>query len=222
MFDSIAHRYDFLNRLLSAGIDVRWRKKAIAYLKPIQPKRILDVATGTADVALMMEPLLKPEEIIGIDISDGMLALGREKIKARQLDRVITLLNGDSETINYPDHSFDAVTVAFGVRNFQDLERGLSEIFRVLKPGGRLVVLEFSQPKGWFIQPLYQVYMNYITPVLGKLFSKNRNAYSYLDESIRKFPEGQAFADVLQKLGYRNLIVKPLSLGICSIYCGDK
>jgi demethylmenaquinone methyltransferase/2-methoxy-6-polyprenyl-1,4-benzoquinol methylase len=170
----------------------------------------------------MMEPLLKPEEIIGIDISDGMLALGREKIKARQLDRVITLLNGDSETINYPDHSFDAVTVAFGVRNFQDLERGLSEIFRVLKPGGRLVVLEFSQPKGWFIQPLYQVYMNYITPVLGKLFSKNRNAYSYLDESIRKFPEGQAFADVLQKLGYRNLIVKPLSLGICSIYCGDK
>lgn len=222
MFDSIAHRYDFLNRLLSAGIDVRWRKKAIAYLKPIQPKRILDVATGTADVALMMEPILKPEEIIGIDISDGMLALGREKIKARQLDRVITLLNGDSETINYPDHSFDAVTVAFGVRNFQDLERGLSEIFRVLKPGGRLVVLEFSKPKGWFIKPLYTFYMNYITPVLGKLFSKNRNAYSYLDESIRKFPEGQAFADVLQKLGYRNLIVKPLSLGICSIYCGDK
>lgn len=222
MFDSIAHRYDFLNRLLSAGIDVRWRKKAIAYLKPIQPKRILDVATGTADVALMMEPILQPEEIIGIDISDGMLALGREKIKARNLERLITLLNGDSETINYPDHSFDAVTVAFGVRNFQDLERGLSEIFRVLKPGGRLVVLEFSKPKGWFILPLYQFYMNYITPVLGKLFSKNRNAYSYLDESIRKFPEGQAFADVLQKLGYRNLIVKPLSLGICSIYCGDK
>lgn len=222
MFDSIAHRYDFLNRLLSGGTDVRWRKKAIKYLAPLQPRQILDVATGTADVALLMAPTLKPEKIIGIDISDGMLSLGRQKVKQGGWENTITLLNGDSETINFPDNSFDGVTVAFGVRNFQNLEKGLAEIRRVLKPGGRLVVLEFSQPKGWLIRPFYQFYMNYITPVLGKLFSKNQTAYSYLDESIRKFPEGQAFADVLHKLEYRNLIVKPLSLGICSIYCGDK
>jgi demethylmenaquinone methyltransferase/2-methoxy-6-polyprenyl-1,4-benzoquinol methylase len=222
MFDSIAYRYDFLNRFLSAGIDIRWRKKAINLLKPLNPQYILDVATGTADVAIMMTNSLKPNKIVGIDISDGMLAFGRKKIEKLALTNTIELLNGDSETINFPNNTFDAVTVAFGVRNFQNLEKGLSEIYRVLKPGGKLVVLEFSKPKGFGVSKVYQLYMNVVAPGVGKLFSKNRNAYKYLDESIKKFPEGKNFTGILDQLGYRNTYCKPLSLGICSIYCGDK
>lgn len=222
MFDNIAHRYDFLNRFLSAGIDIQWRKKAIRQLKELRPKRILDVATGTADVAIMAARILQPERIIGIDISDGMLALGRKKIEKAGLANHIELLNGDSETINFEDSSFDAVTVAFGVRNFQHLEKGLSEIRRVLKPGGKLVVLEFSKPKAPGIKQLYNVYMNVVAPGAGRLFSKNRNAYKYLDESIKKFPEGENFTSILDNLGYTNTYCKPLSFGICSLYCGIK
>lgn len=159
MFDSIAHRYDFLNRFLSAGIDVRWRKKAISYLKDIKPTKILDVATGTADVALMTEKILHPSSIIGIDISDGMLEIGRKKIKKNGVEKTIQLYNGDSADIKYSDNTFDAVTVAFGVRNFQQLEKGLSEILRVLRPGGKLVVLEFSRPKNTIIKGFYNFYM---------------------------------------------------------------
>lgn len=222
MFDSIAHRYDFLNRFLSAGIDVRWRKKAIGYLKELHPKNVLDVATGTADVALMTEKILKPAAITGIDISDGMLEIGRKKIKEKGLDAVIQLYNGDSADIKYPDNSFDAVTVAFGVRNFQQLEKGLSEILRVLRPGGRLVVLEFSRPKKPIIKGFYNFYMKSVSPNIAKIFSKNKNAYAYLDASIQKFPEGKNFTDILEKVGYKNIVNKPLSLGICSIYCGTK
>ena len=222
MFDNIAFRYDFLNRFLSAGIDVRWRKAALKQLKSINPKRILDVATGTADVAIMATGVLKPESIIGIDISDGMLELGRKKIEKAGLSRVIELQNGDSETINFLDNTFDAVTVAFGVRNFEHLEKGLAEILRVLKPGGKLVVLEFSKPKAPVVKQFYNAYMKVVAPMMGKLFSKNRNAYKYLDESIKKFPEGKNFTAILDKLGYRHTYYKPLSLGICSIYCGSK
>ncbi|MEO6719456.1 MAG: bifunctional demethylmenaquinone methyltransferase/2-methoxy-6-polyprenyl-1,4-benzoquinol methylase UbiE [Ferruginibacter sp.] len=222
MFDNIAHRYDFLNRFLSAGIDIQWRKKAIRQLKDIDPKEILDVATGTADVAIMTAQILQPKKIIGIDISDGMLALGRKKIEKQGLNHLIELLNGDSETIKFNDNTFDAVTVAFGVRNFQHLEKGLSEIKRVLKPGGKLVVLEFSKPKAPVIKQIYNVYMNVVAPGFGRLFSKNRNAYKYLDESIKKFPEGQNFTNILDNLGYKNTFRKPLSFGICSIYCGVK
>lgn len=222
MFDNIAHRYDFLNRFLSAGVDIWWRKKAIMQLKKLQPKKILDVATGTADVAIMTTGILDPEKITGIDISDGMLEIGREKIKKKGLEKTIELLNGDSETINFADNSFDAVTVAFGVRNFQNLEKGLSEIKRVLKPGGKLVVLEFSQPKTFGVTQVYNVYMKFVAPNVGKVFSKNRNAYKYLDESIKKFPEGKNFTLILDNLGYTNTYCKPLSLGICSIYCGEK
>ena len=222
MFDNIAYRYDFLNRFLSAGIDIWWRKKAIHQLKKLNPKQILDVATGTADVAIMTTSVLHPDKITGIDISDGMLEIGRAKIKKQGLENTIELINGDSETIIFPDNSFDAVTVAFGVRNFEHLEKGLSEIKRVLKPGGKLVVLEFSQPKAAVVTQLYNVYMKLVAPNVGKLFSKNRNAYKYLDESIKKFPEGKNFTLILDNLGYTNTYCKPLSLGICSIYCGEK
>jgi demethylmenaquinone methyltransferase / 2-methoxy-6-polyprenyl-1,4-benzoquinol methylase len=222
MFDDIAFKYDFLNRFLSAGIDIGWRKKAIKQLLDLQPQKILDVATGTADVAIMASAILKPEKITGIDISDGMLQIGRQKVAKAGLENTIELLNGDSETIKFDDNSFDAVTVAFGVRNFQQLEKGLSEIRRVLKPGGRLVVLEFSKPKMPGVKSMYNLYMKVICPNLGKLFSKNRNAYKYLDESIQRFPEGKNFTNILDNLGYTNTYCKPLSLGICSIYCGTK
>ena len=222
MFDNIAYRYDFLNRFLSAGIDIWWRKKAIRQLIKLNPKNILDVATGTADVAIMTTAILHPDKITGIDISDGMLEIGRTKIKKQGLEKTIELLNGDSETIKFADNSFDAVTVAFGVRNFEHLEKGLSEIKRVLKPGGKLVVLEFSQPQTTGVKQLYNVYMKLVARNVGKLFSKNRNAYKYLDESIKKFPEGKNFTLILDNLGYTNTYCKPLSLGICSIYCGEK
>ena len=222
MFDNIAYRYDFLNRFLSAGVDIWWRKKAIRQLEKLNPKQILDVATGTADVAIMTTSLLHPDKITGIDISDGMLEIGRAKIKKQGLENTIELINGDSEAIIFPDDSFDAVTVAFGVRNFEHLEKGLNEIKRVLKPGGKLVVLEFSQPKAPVVTQLYNVYMKLVAPNVGKLFSKNRNAYKYLDESIKKFPEGNNFTLILDNLGYTNTYCKPLSLGICSIYCGEK
>ncbi len=222
MFNDIAFRYDFLNRFLSAGIDIKWRKKAIKLLLDLRPQKILDVATGTADVAIMASGILHPEKIIGIDISEGMLAIGQKKVEKLGLQDTIQLLNGDSETIKFDDNSFDAVTVAFGVRNFENLEKGLSEIKRVLKPGGRLVVLEFSCPRSTTTKFFYNLYMKIVAPGMGKLFSKNRNAYQYLDESIKKFPEGKNFTDILDNLGYVNTYNKPLSLGICSIYCGEK
>ncbi len=221
MFNNIACRYDFLNRFLSAGIDIWWRKKAIRQLIKLRPKNILDVATGTADVAIMTTAILHPDKITGIDISDGMLEIGRIKIKKRGLEKTIELLNGDSETIKFADNSFDAVTVAFGVRNFENLEKGLGEIKRVLKPGGKLVILEFSQPQIAGVKQLYNMYMKLVARNVGKLFSKNRNAYKYLDESIKKFPEGKNFTLILDNLGYTNTYCKPLSLGICSIYCGE-
>jgi demethylmenaquinone methyltransferase/2-methoxy-6-polyprenyl-1,4-benzoquinol methylase len=222
MFNAIAGRYDLMNRLLSGGIDIKWRKKAIKQLTFLQPKNMLDVATGTADIAIMASNLLKIEKIIGIDISEGMLALGRQKVEKLGLSDKIELLNGDSETINFDAGTFDAVTVAFGVRNFENLEKGLSEIKRVLKPGGKLVVLEFSKPKIPGVKWLYNLYMKIIAPNMCKLFSKNRNAYKYLDESIKKFPEGKNFTTILDNLGYINTYCKPLSSGICSIYCGTK
>ena len=222
MFDNIAFRYDFLNHFLSAGIDVGWRKKAIKKLRSIDPKIILDVATGTGDMAILADKLLRAEKIIGIDISEGMLEIGKKKIEKLGRQQDIELLKGDSETIFFDDNSFDAVTVAFGVRNFQDLELGLNEIRRVLKPGGKLVVLECTKPKKPIIKNLYNLYLNVIAPWIGKLVSKNRNAYQYLNESVQKFPEGNDFVQILNKLGYKNASCKTLSLGISSIYCGEK
>ena len=223
MFDDIAVRYDLLNRILSGGIDIRWRKKALRELSSIQPQLVLDIATGTADVAIMAcKQLPSIQHITGIDISNGMLDVGRKKIKQLNLSEKIVLKQADSALIPFDTASFDAATVAFGVRNFQHLEDGLREIHRVLKPGGKLVVLEFSKPQNPLIRAFYKVYMRFVTPSVGNWFSKNRDAYAYLDESIRKFPEGKRFVDIMQQIGYQKPYYKTLSFGICTIYCGTK
>jgi demethylmenaquinone methyltransferase/2-methoxy-6-polyprenyl-1,4-benzoquinol methylase len=222
MFDKIAFRYDFLNRFLSAGIDVTWRKKAISQLKSLQPQTVLDVATGTGDVAILTYQILRPKKITGIDISEGMLDIGRKKIERLGLEKKIELINGDSESINLPDASYDAVTVAFGVRNFENLEKGMEEMMRVLKPNGKLVVLEFSKPKQMGFKSLYNLYMEVIAPGVGKLISKNKDAYQYLNKSVQKFPEGKDFLAIMNKAGFKNTYSKELTLGICSIYCGTR
>jgi len=222
MFNRIAFKYDFLNRFLSAGIDISWRKKAIKELKAIQPKTILDVATGTADVAILTHQIIHPEKIIGTDISDGMLAIGRKKLVEKKLDPFITLQNADSAELPFTDNSFDAITVAFGVRNFQQLEKGMKEMYRVLKPGGKLVVLEFSKPTMPVFKQFYQLYMNGITPTIGKLFSKDKHAYQYLNDSVQAFPEGKSFLNIMNEASFTQTYLKKLSFGICTIYCGSK
>ena len=222
MFDNIAGCYDRLNRVLSAGIDVSWRKKAIRQLKGDKPEQILDVATGTADMAIIAYRMLNPKKITGIDISEQMLERGRKKIEKEGLATHIQLQGGDSETINFADNSFDAVTVAFGVRNFENLEKGLKEMLRVLKPGGKLLVLEFSRPRIKIFRSLYNLYMGIVAPEIARWFSQNKKAYQYLDQSARLFPERQAFVDILNTSGYSNTSFKPLSAGICCIYIGKK
>jgi len=222
MFNSIAFRYDFLNRFLSAGIDKGWRKKAINQLKDLNPKLILDVATGTGDVAIMTYHQLHPEKIIGIDISEGMLEFGNKKLANLQLNKVIELQKGDSETIQFEGNHFDAVTVAFGVRNFQHLEKGLAEMQRVLKTGGKLVVLEFSKPAFAPVRAFYKFYMNVIGPSISKLFGSNKAAYQYLNDSVQAFPEGQTFLNLMNEAGFTQTYLIKLSLGICTIYCGSK
>jgi demethylmenaquinone methyltransferase/2-methoxy-6-polyprenyl-1,4-benzoquinol methylase len=222
MFDKIAPRYDLLNRVLSLGIDVQWRKKALAYLKNDHPQALLDVATGTADVALMAAKNLNPASITGIDIANQMLDLGRIKIKNQGLESVITLETGDSENLRFADHSFDAVTVAFGVRNFENLEKGLAEMHRVLRPGGRVVILEFSKPNIFPFKQLYNTYFKYVLPLIGRLTSRDVRAYTYLFESVQIFPEGQDFLNILSKIGYQNPTCERLTFGICSIYSATK
>jgi demethylmenaquinone methyltransferase / 2-methoxy-6-polyprenyl-1,4-benzoquinol methylase len=221
MFNNISHRYDFLNHFLSLGIDILWRKKAIRMLKADKPKLILDIATGTADFAI--EALaLKPEKVIGVDISEGMLAHGREKLKKKKLDHLIELQLGDSEKLLFDDNTFDAVIVSFGVRNFENLEKGLTDMYRVLKPGGKAVVVEFSRPRKFPFKQLYNFYFKAILPKIGRLISKDQAAYTYLPESVEAFPDGQRFLDILQKIGYTNSQCKPLTFGISSIYIGQK
>jgi demethylmenaquinone methyltransferase/2-methoxy-6-polyprenyl-1,4-benzoquinol methylase len=222
MFDSIAVKYDFLNRFLSGGIDIWWRKKAITQLISLHPKIILDVATGTADVALMTYKLLQPKKIIGIDISVGMLDLGRKKIQDQGLSNVIELQTGDSEQIHFANNYFDAITVAFGVRNFENLNLGLQEMLRVLKPGGKLVVLEFSKPKKSFFKGLYQFYLSKMAPSVVQIFSSDKKAYQYLNNSVQAFPEGQTFLNIMHEAGFTQTYLQTLSLGICTIYCGTK
>ena len=222
MFDSIAKKYDFLNRFLSLGIDQGWRKKAISYLKEKPLDHLLDIATGTADMALMAFKQIHPKKITGIDISEGMMQYGRIKIAEKGLENIIQLTLGDSTEIPFEDAQFDGAMVAFGVRNFANLEKGLTEINRVLQPGSKLVVLEFSQPSSFWFKPIYTLYMKWITPTVGKLFSGNKEAYAYLNESVIAFPEGKAFLQVLEKAGFKNVQQEKLTLGICSIYIGNK
>jgi demethylmenaquinone methyltransferase / 2-methoxy-6-polyprenyl-1,4-benzoquinol methylase len=222
MFDKIAPKYDLLNRVLSLGIDIRWRKQAIAYLSAAKPQSILDVATGTADVAILMGKILAPKQIVGIDIANQMLEIGRDKIRQAALPDMITLETGDSERLRFEDNSFDAVTVAFGVRNFENLEKGLREMWRVMRPGGRVVVLEFSKPHVFPFKQLYNAYFRYVLPLIGRLTSRDVRAYTYLFESVQAFPEGEDFKNILTKTGFQNPSCERLTLGICSIYSAVK
>lgn len=222
MFNNISGTYDFLNHFLSLGIDVIWRKKAINSLKSIQPKMILDVATGTGDFAFESLKILKPDRIIGVDISQGMLNVAQKKIDKRKLNDKMEVQLGDSENLVFENESFDAVTVAFGVRNFENLQNGLDDIYRVLRPGGKAVVLEFSNPKKFPVKQFYNFYFQKVTPFFGKLFSKDKRAYSYLPESVVQFAEGEKFVALLEKAGFKNVLVKPQTFGICSIYIADK
>ncbi len=217
MFNNISKNYDFLNHFLSLGIDILWRKKAIRLLKPTQPKIILDIATGTGDFAI--EALkLNPTKVIGIDISEGMLKVGKQKITAKGKDSIIELKLGDSENLDFNDNTFDAYTVGFGVRNFENLEKGLTEMLRVLKPNGTAIILEFSKPKKTPIKQLYNFYFNKILPTIGKIVSKDNAAYTYLPESVNAFPDGEKFVSILLKLGYKKPLSIPLLFGIATIY----
>lgn len=219
MFDAIAPRYDLLNRVLSFGIDQRWRKQAVAMLGDARPKRVLDVATGTGDLAVQALTL-NPEKVVGVDISEEMLRVGREKIQELGEEERIQLRRGDSERLPFSDRQFDAALVAFGVRNFENLQRGLAEIHRVLKPGGMLVVLEFSHPRAFPIKQLYGLYSRFVLPRVGSAVSGNDGAYRYLPDSVAAFPDGDAFLQRMRQVGFAELKWQPLTFGIASLYRG--
>lgn len=218
MFNNISHTYDMLNRMMTMGIDTIWRKKAIRSLRSINPQFILDVATGTGDFALESIRILNPKKIIGIDISVGMLDVAREKIQKKGLQDQFEVQLGDSEKLPFDDQTFDAVTVAFGVRNFENLAQGLSDIRRVLKPGGKAVILELSNPTAFPIKQLYHFHFHTLTPALGKLISKDSRAYAYLPESVANFPDGERFAAITQSVGFKETKVRPQTFGFCTIY----
>jgi len=221
MFNDIAPRYDFLNHFLSLGIDIRWRKKVRRLIAPIQPKQILDVATGTGDLAIELTRL-NPQKITGVDIAANMLEIGKEKVAAKKLSGIIELLLGDSEDLPFENNSFDAVTVAFGVRNFEHLQKGLGEMYRVMRPGGMVAILEFSKPKVFPFRQIYNFYFKYILLGLGRMVSKNEEAYTYLPESVSAFPEDQAFINELEKAGYSETKQKRLTMGIATLYTATK
>lgn len=221
MFDSISGRYDFLNHLLSFGIDKGWRRKLIREARLSSPKRALDIATGTGDLAIALRKA-GAEEIIGLDISNGMLEVGRQKVRKAGLDKLVDLQYGDSEAIPFDQGSFDLVTAAFGVRNFEHLDIGLKEMSRVLRPGGKMMILEFSQPESTPFKQLYGFYSKYILPTIGRLVSKDTSAYAYLPESVEAFPYGEAFLERLRKCGLTNVRAIPLTFGVASLYLAEK
>ena len=221
MFDTISEEYDGLNRVISFGIDIKWRNKVVDIVAKKNPQRILDIATGTGDLAINLTKT-NAKKIIGLDISDGMLEVGREKVKSKNLDDTIDMVIGDSEDLPFENHSFDAITVAFGVRNFMNLEKGLSEILRVLKPNGVFVILETSVPTKPVFKQGYSVYSKFILPTIGKLFSKDRSAYKYLSESASVFPYGEALNNILRQIGFINVKDKPQTFGVATIYTASK
>jgi demethylmenaquinone methyltransferase/2-methoxy-6-polyprenyl-1,4-benzoquinol methylase len=221
MFNAIAHRYDLLNHLLSLGTDIYWRREAIAMLEPLKPKRILDIGTGTGDLAIAALRL-NPQEIIGVDIAEEMLKLGDEKLQRLHLNGVVKLQTGNAEELEFPDDSFDAVMVAFGVRNFENLERGLAEMFRVLRREGAALILEFSSPGRSPLRQVYSFYFRKILPIIGGTISGHREAYRYLPRSVESFPDGDGFLEVLRKCGFRNPRQRRLTFGIASIYLAFK
>lgn len=221
MFNNISKRYDFLNHFLSMGIDKLWRKKAVKQLADIHPERILDIATGTGDFAIALLKL-KPKEIVGVDISQGMLDVGIAKMKSKGVDHVIKMRLGDSENLPFEDNYFDGLTVGFGVRNYENLNKGLSDMLRVIRPGGKAVILEFSKPKKFPIKQTFGFYSKTLIPFFGGLISKDKRAYSYLPESVEAFPEGQDFLNIMEETGYKNVKGIPVSGGIATIYIGEK
>ncbi len=221
MFDTISGNYDGLNRVISFGIDVRWRKRVVALLRKKKPQNILDIATGTGDLAINLVKT-GASEIVGLDISPGMLAVGEKKVQKKKLHNTIKMIVGDSENLPFPDSSFDGITVAFGVRNFENLEKGLSEIYRVLRPSGTFVVLETSVPSKSPYKQGYAFYCNQILPRIGKFFSKDDSAYQYLSESAAVFPHGENFNNILQKIGFIGIQNKPQTFGVASIYIATK
>ncbi|MFK7001726.1 bifunctional demethylmenaquinone methyltransferase/2-methoxy-6-polyprenyl-1,4-benzoquinol methylase UbiE [Flavobacterium oreochromis] len=221
MFDTISHEYDRLNRVISFGIDVQWRKRIVKLVGSIHPKKVLDIATGTGDLAILMKDT-QAEKIIGLDISAGMLEVGREKIEKKGLSKQIELILGDSENIPFEDNSFDAITVSFGIRNFENLEKGLSEILRVLKPGGIFVILETSVPERFPFKQGYRFYTQMIMPIIGTIFSKDKVAYRYLADSASIFPYGKALNNILQKIGFIDVKHTPQTMGVATIYSASK
>ncbi len=221
MFDTISGEYDRLNRVISFGTDIRWRKRVVAILTDRKPKRILDIATGTGDLAIALKET-GAEQIIGLDISPGMLEIGRRKVQDQSLDSTIDMVIGDSESLDFEDGSFDAATVAFGVRNFEDLKKGLKEIYRVLKPGGTFVVLETSVPTRFPFKQGYYLHSRYVLPAIGRLFSRDRSAYRYLSESAAAFPYGEAFNNILKEIGFIGIECRPQTFGVASIYIATK
>jgi demethylmenaquinone methyltransferase / 2-methoxy-6-polyprenyl-1,4-benzoquinol methylase len=221
MFDTISGDYDGLNRVISFGIDIKWRKKVVKLVEKSNPKTILDIATGTGDLAIALTKT-NADKIIGLDISNGMLEIGKQKISKKGLDKTIDMVLGDSENMPFDDNTFDAITVAFGVRNFENLEKGLSEIMRVLKPNGSFVILETSVPTKTPFKQGYQFYTKYILPLIGKIFSKDQSAYGYLSESASVFPYGEALNNILRKIGFINVEDFPQTFGVATIYTSTK
>ena len=221
MFDAISTNYDGLNRVISLGIDVKWRKKVVKFVGENHPKQILDIATGTGDLVMMMANL-NPDKIIGLDISAGMLEVGKQKINKANLSRKIAMIVGDSEEMPFENDAFDAITVSFGVRNFANLEKGIKEIARVLKPTGVLVILETSNPTKFPFKQGYKFYTNFILPLVGKLFSKDKVAYTYLSKSANSFPFGEAFNNILRKNGFSDVTHHPVTFGVATIYTARK
>lgn len=222
MFDHIAHAYDQLNHTLSLGIDRSWRKKAIARLKPFRPRHIMDVATGTGDFAILAYRELQPDTLIGTDISEGMMNVGREKVRKEGLSGKISFAKEDSSSFSFDDESFDAITVAFGIRNFEDLDKCLAEMYRVLKTGGHLVILELTTPNKFPMKQLFAIYSKIVIPAIGKLLSKDYNAYTYLPQTIKAFPQGEVMKEVITHAGFKETSFKRLTFGICTLYTGVK
>jgi demethylmenaquinone methyltransferase/2-methoxy-6-polyprenyl-1,4-benzoquinol methylase len=222
MFDTISGEYDGLNRVISFGIDQKWREKVVKIVDSISPKNILDIATGTGDLAIMFAEKTSAEKIIGLDISEGMLNVGRKKISNKKLDKRIEMVVGDSEKLPFKDNHFDAITVSFGVRNFETLETGLAEILRVLKPNGKFVILETSVPTKFPFKQGYLFHSNVILPLVGKIFSKDKKAYGYLSESAANFPYGEKLNNILRKIGFINVENHPQTFGVASIYTSSK
>lgn len=222
MFDNISGEYDSLNRVISFGVDVKWRKKVVKIVADTKPESILDIATGTGDLIINLAKKTTANKLIGLDISEGMLSVGRNKIAADGLSQRIEMVQADSEHMPFDDNSFDAITVAFGVRNFEHLEKGLKEILRILKPGGIFVILETSVPTKTPYKQGYKIHSKYILPTIGKLFSKDKDAYTYLSESASAFPFGEALNNILRKTGFTNVVDKPQTFGVATIYKASK